>query len=138
MIGLITDGEQMWAEFTGTVKAVQGATVITSDRLKIFYKRDAGATGPVTGSCESIDKIVANGNVKIRFEDREAESEQAVYKIDDGVLILTGEGSRVKQGENWISGQKITLHRDGNRMSVEGKKKQRVEAVIYSDGKVAE
>ena len=47
---LITDGEKMWAEFTGTVKAVQGATVITSDRLKIFYRREANATGPVTGS----------------------------------------------------------------------------------------
>jgi len=62
---LISDNDVDYAEFIGDVRATQEDTVITADRLKIFYKATAGQKGTPAIGKESITKIVADGNVKI-------------------------------------------------------------------------
>ena len=124
------------AEFAGSVKASQGNNVIRSDKLKIYYKSGFGGEEKKPAGEESIEKLVASGNVRIRFDENIAVSEDAVYVTETRVLVLTGENSKITKGNDSISGSKITLYRDDGRITIEGGekkdgKKGRVEAVFY-------
>lgn len=131
---LISDNEVDYAEFIGNVRATQEDTVITADRLKIFVKKNPDNKSPGVGT-ESINKIIASGNVKINFDNRVAVTPQAVYNTETGVLVLSGDNSRIISGKDSISGEKITLYRTTGRITVESGEKKRVEAVFYSGEK---
>lgn len=132
---LISDNKANHAEFIGNVRATQAETVITADRLKIFFKRNPGNKDTPSVTRESIKKIVANGNVKINFDNRVAVTPQAVYNIETEVLILSGNNTRIISGNDSISGEKITLYRTTGRINVESGSEKRVEAVFYSGEK---
>lgn len=138
---LISDNNAMYADFTGNVRAVQGDTVITADNLKIFYDKDPAGGKKVAAAKESIKKMVAKGNVKIEFGNKVAVSEHAVYLKDANVLILTGANSKITSYNqdtgytDYISGNKITLHRADERITVESGGKKRVEAVFHQQDK---
>lgn len=132
---LISDRKAGYAEFIGNVKAIQGDTVITSDRLKIFFKKHIANKGPSSVSEESIHKIVANGNVEIKFDNRVATTQQAIYNTKTMVLVLSGDNSKVKSENDSISGEKIIFYRKDGRLHVESGDTKRVEAVFYSGQK---
>ena len=132
---LIADNEAMSAEFIGNVVAIRETDVITADRLKIFYKKGVDKKEKSVAGEETIKKIVANGNVVIKFDDKVAVAQQAVYTAETGIIVLTGPNSKVTSGNNFISGKKITMYRSDDRMIVEGGKEKRVEAVFYSKEK---
>ena len=132
---LIADSEVKCAEFIGNVRAVQEDTVITADRLKIFYKKVEDNNKNLTSDEGSIEKIISSGNVKINFDDKVAVAEHAVYTSETGVLVLTGPNSKVTSGTNFVSGEKITIYRAEDRMTVESGNEKRVEAVFYSKEK---
>ena len=129
---MIADSEARCAEFIGNVRAVQEDTVIIADRLKIFYKKVDDNDKNLTSDEGSIEKIVSSGNVKINFDDKVAVTQHAVYTSETGVFVLTGPDSKVTSGTNFVSGEKITLYRAEDRMTVESGNKKRVEAVFYS------
>ncbi len=129
---LIADNEAMSAEFIGNVVAIRGTNVLTSDRLKIFYKKGVDKKEKPAAGEEMIEKIVANGNVVIKFDDKLAVAQQAVYTAETGIIVLTGPNSKVTSGNNFISGEKITMYRSDDRMIVESGKEKQVEAVFYS------
>ena len=133
---LIADSKAKWAEFIGNVRAVQEDTVIIADRLKIFYKKIENDSS--ISDEESIEKIVSSGNVKIKFDDKVAVSEHAVYTSETGILVLTGPNSKVTSGTDFVSGDKITFYRTEDRMTVESSNEKRVEAVFYSREKEIE
>ncbi len=128
---LISDHEAKYTEFIGNVRATQRDTVITADKLKIFLKRDMDNKKNSLAGDESIKKIVANGNVQIKFDNRVAVTQQAVYITETRVLVLSGADSKVISGNNSISGEKITVYRTDGRIQVESGKGERVEAVLY-------
>ncbi|MDP3284172.1 MAG: LptA/OstA family protein [Desulfobacterales bacterium] len=132
---MIAEGNSNNAEFIGNVRAVQETTVITSEKLKIFYKKDSSGTKDNSKVDESIKEIIATGNVKILFDDKIAETQQAVYTAETRILVLNGPDSKVTSGKNTISGSKITFFRDDGRVKVEGSGKSRVEAFFESGGK---
>jgi lipopolysaccharide export system protein LptA len=132
---LISDNKVDYAEFIGNVRATQEDTVITADSLKIFVKKNPDNKGTPDGGTDSINKIIASGNVKINFDNRVAVTRQAVYNTETGVLVLSGDNSRIISGKDSISGEKITLHRTTGRITVESGKEKRVEAVLYSGEK---
>lgn len=132
---LISDNKAGYAEFIGNVKATQTDTVITSDRLKIFYKKNIANKGPLSVNEESIHKIVANGNVEIKFDNRVATAHQAVYNTETMVLVLSGNDAKIISENDSISGEKITFYRTDGRINVESGNKKRVEAVFYSGKK---
>ena len=132
---LISDNKAGYAEFIGNVKATQDDTVITSDRLKIYYKKNIANKGPLSVSEESIHKIVAKGNVEIKFDNRVATAQQAIYNTETMVLVLSGNNSKIISENESISGEKITFYRIEGRINVESGNKKRVEAVFYSGQK---
>ncbi|MBW1836936.1 MAG: lipopolysaccharide transport periplasmic protein LptA [Deltaproteobacteria bacterium] len=128
---LIADSETKNVEFIGNVRVTQGTSVITADRVRIFYHQISGnKTGGLDGE-NSIEKIIANGNIKIRFKNILAVSEQAVYILDTKVLVLTGPDSKISSKGNSVTGEKITLNRANERITVEGGNQKRVEAILY-------
>ena len=132
---LISDKKTGYAEFIGDVKVIQGDTVITSDQLKIFFKKNISDKGSLSLSEESIHKIVANGNVEIKFDNRVATAQQAIYNTATMVLVLTGNTAKVISENDSISGEKITFYRKDGRFNVESGNKKRVEALFYSGQK---
>ena len=132
---LISDNEAKYTEFIGNVRATQRNTVITADKLKIFFKGDMdNKNNPLAGD-ETIKKIVADGNVQIKFDNRVAVTQQAVYITETRVLILSGADSKVISGDNSISGEKITIYRTDGRIKVESGQEERVEALFYTGEK---
>lgn len=129
---LVAYNEASFAEFTGNVSAVQGTTLITSDKLKIYYSKAAENKGKKDTGEESVKKVVASGNVVIRSENRTAHTSMAEYTPATKVIVLTGEGSRVTSGNNYVSGEKITFYVNEDRVIVERSKNKQVEAVFYS------
>jgi len=132
---LISDNKAGYAEFIGNVKAIQDDTVITSDRLKIFFKKNIANKGPLSVNEESIHKIVAKGTVEIKFDNKVATAQQAVYNTETKVLVLSGNNSKIISEKDSISGEKITFYRTDGRINVESGNKKRVEAVFYSGQK---
>jgi lipopolysaccharide export system protein LptA len=129
---LTTDNDTGFVEFSGNVRATQGTTVIVSDRLKVFYKEDADSAQKISGGSGAVEKIVASGNVKIDFDDKQAVSNEAEYMTETQILVLSGPDSKVTTANNEsISGAKITLYRSDGRIKVEGGHGKRVEAVFY-------
>jgi lipopolysaccharide export system protein LptA len=127
---LITDSKENSAEFSGHVQATQGNTVITANRLKIYYQSN-GAGNPSVAGAESLRKIIATGDVEIKFDNRVAVTQEAVYITDEKRLVLTGPNSKITSGKDFISGSKITFFRSDGRVQVESEEGHRVEAVIF-------
>jgi lipopolysaccharide export system protein LptA len=132
LIAAVDAGE---IEFIGNVKATQANTVITADRLKIFYTPDTIGSQTPTLKPESIEKITAQGHVKIIHDDIIAETDMAEYTIKSAVLVLTGQRSNVSQGGHSISGTKFILYRSAGKITVESNEKNRVKAVFDSSEK---
>ena len=128
---LISDTAHNNAEFIGNVQARQGDTLITADRLKIFFARDSKADP--ASPAQSLEKLVATGNVEIKFDNRLAVARQAVYITAERKLILTGPGASVTSGDNTITGEVITFYRADGRFTVEGGSSGRVKAVILPE-----
>lgn len=133
---LFIDNNENSAEFKGNVQATQNDTVIYADVLQIFYTKEAVQDGALPDNEQSIQKMIATGNVKIHFDNRLAEADKAVYSARTRILELTGKLCKVTTEKNMITGEKIIFHRDDGRIFVEsGKETKRVEAFISSDSK---
>lgn len=136
---LVSNNEEKYAEFIGNVKATQADFVITSDKLRIYYEGDLlNKEENANQNDEMLKKIVATGDVKIRSDQYNADTENAEYDTKTLTIILTGENSKVFSGKTSITGSKIILHRKDGRFKVLGGEKERVEATIFSGGKASD
>jgi lipopolysaccharide export system protein LptA len=135
---LITNHTEKFAEFVGDVRASQGNLVITSERLRIYYRDDPARNTDQTGSQESIKRVVANGNVQVSTEKYKAQTDQAEYDLDTQVFVLIGENSTVTSGKNILTGSKITVYRKNGQIKVESSPQKRVKAVFYPKEKASE
>lgn len=130
---LITDTKEKNAVFIGNVKATQGTTVITSDRLRVFYRENAVDDNQNKSQTDAITRILAEGNVKIVFDEQIATTDRADYLAQEKIVVLTGHDSKITHGNNTIRGSKITFYRDDGRIHVEGGDGERVKAIFYSE-----
>jgi len=128
---LISDRSGNVAEFIGDVHATQGETSIRADSLKIFFSKKSDSAK--ASASQSLDKLVATGNVEIKFDNRLAVARQAVYITSQRVLTLHGPEASVTSGENTITGETITFYREDGRFTVEGGPDGRVNAVILPE-----
>ena len=115
---LAADNKGKTAIFTGKVVAKQGDVTIFCDKMTVYY-------GDAQGD---VDKIEADGNVRIVQENRTGVASHAVYESRQGRITLTGGSPKVMQGADTVTGEIITYFIDAERSSVSG---GRVEAVIH-------
>jgi lipopolysaccharide export system protein LptA len=115
---LAADNKGKTAIFSGKVVAKQGDVTIFCDRMTVYYGNTQG----------DVDKIEADGSVRIVQENRTGVAAHAVYESRQGRITLTGGSPKVMQGVDTVSGEIITYFIDDERSSVTG---GRVEAVIH-------
>ncbi|MGM0417909.1 MAG: lipopolysaccharide transport periplasmic protein LptA [Thermodesulfobacteriota bacterium] len=129
-INITSDSMKLYSDknmtvFKGNVKAIQNETVITADSLNVFHKKSEDKN-----SKNSFEKIEASGNVEIKMEDKYAKSEKAVYLAKEEKLILTGNRPVIEDGENKITGDKITYFINTGVMEAEQDSDKQVEATF--------
>jgi lipopolysaccharide export system protein LptA len=95
--------------FKGNVTARQKDMVIYADALEALIIEDG----------KGIEKVTADGNVKIQQGLRVANCQKAIYYNVDRKVVLTGD-PRVYEGENMVSGEEIIVDIEKNRVEVKG------------------
>jgi lipopolysaccharide export system protein LptA len=103
------------AELIGNAFIKQEEAVITADKVKIYFKNNSDS-GVFHGDentadiANSIEKIVATGNVRIVAEDIVATADEAVYDLDEGSLVMTGEpAAKIVKGLYTMSAPEIEM-----------------------------
>ena len=117
------DNRNRTVNFLGNVVAKREDMVIFSDRISTFYTKPG-----------KIKKIIARGNVKINQHARIATCQEATFFQPSQKIVLTGK-PKVWQGNNIVSGEKIIIFLNEDRIDIEGGKQNRVNAIIYPMGK---
>jgi len=121
---LSADSTRNIVTFEGNVVARQADITLYADRVQADYSREAGA----------IDRIEAVGNVRFVQEGREARSPRATFLNLEQRIILSG-GATLRQGQNTVQGETVTIFLRENRSVVTGGKDGgRVQAVINPKG----
>ena len=116
--------------FTGDVNAKKGDFVVNCQKMLVYY--ESSSSDEKTGDVETkINKIIATGQVKInRGQGGMATAEKAVYYQQDEKMVLTG-NPVVKQGKDFVEGDRITMFLKENRSVVESLGNKKVKAVIF-------
>jgi lipopolysaccharide export system protein LptA len=109
--------------FTGNVTARQKDMVIYADSIEALIVEDG----------KGIEKVTADGNVKIQQGIRVASCRKAVFYNLDQKIVLTGE-PKVVEGENIVSGEEITFDIEADRVEVKGGSTGRGKARIRPRG----
>ena len=105
--------------FIGDVVARQKEFTLYADRLFLY----------IGGEMKEIEKIVARGNVRMVQGERTATCNEATYYHREGTVVLRGEPV-VREGDNWVSGKRITYYIDEQKSVAEGEGGDRVKVTI--------
>ncbi len=116
--------------FSGNVVAKKGDLTIYADKLEVFYGEKKTADNKKK---RNLKKIVVTGHLKIIQGRRKATAKEAIYYKPQEKIVLV-RNAQVWDGQNTIKGDKIVLYVNENRSVVESSGKERVEAVVYSEG----
>ena len=111
--------------FKGNVTARQKDIVIYADVLEAMIVEDG----------KGIERVVADGNVKIQQGLRVASCKKAVFYNLDQKVVLTGD-PRVWEGSNMVSGDEIILDIKQDRVEVKGGLGEGGKARIYPGEKI--
>ena len=95
--------------FKGNVTARQKDMVIYADALEALIIEDG----------KGIEKVTADGNVKIQQGLRVGNCQKAIYYNLDRKVVLTGD-PKLYEGENMVSGDEIIVDIERNRVEVKG------------------
>jgi len=95
--------------FRGHVHANQGDATLTSDMLTVAYGKDF----------HEVKQMLAEGNVRMSQGARWATGDHAILDQARHTVILTG-SPVVHDGEDQVTGSKITVHLDTGKSEVEG------------------
>jgi lipopolysaccharide export system protein LptA len=116
---LSADSVKNSVAFEGNVVAKQGDVTLSAERLFAEYSRGTGA----------IEKIIAEGNVRLNQEDKEVRAAHGVFYNLEQRIVLSG-GADLTQGGNTVRGETVTVYLLENRSVVTGGEGGRVRAVI--------
>lgn len=119
--------------FTGNVVANQGEITINAAKMTVIYL--AAAKGGKGDAAQKIEKLRAEGAVRIIKQDLTATSEALDFFAYESKVILTGE-AKAWQGKNVVTGDRIVLFLDEGRSVVDSGEKEtssRVTATIYPE-----
>ena len=115
--------------FSGDVNARRDDFVINCDKMVVYY--ESSPDKPEKGGGQTrVNKIVATGRVKItRAKGGEATAEVATYYQEKGKMVLTGNPT-VRQGNDLVKGDRITIFLNEDRTIVEGSEDKKVSVTI--------
>lgn len=106
---LSLDYKHKLVKFQGHVRAEQAGTELSSDNLQVEYAKDF----------HEIERMIANGNVRISQGRRWATGDHAVLDQRAHTVVLTG-SPVVHDGADKIAGRRITVYLNTGKSVVEG------------------
>ena len=120
--------------FSGDVYVRRPDFELWSDKLYVYLKSGAGmeGTAPEAGEDDNIEKIIAQGGVRIQGEGREGRSGLLTYYPDTEIVELEQE-PRLIEGRNTVEGEKIVLNLKDNTSRVYGSEERRVRVIFHAD-----
>ena len=98
------------AVFSGNVKVVQGEMTLTAAEVQVKYGSDQG----------DIEELIASGGVNVINLGDTATSKDAVYTIDSGVIVMTGDVV-LTQGPSTMQAQTLTINLTDGTGLMEGR-----------------
>lgn len=98
------------AVFTGNVLVGQGEMRLSAGRVKVEYTADGSG----------ISRLFASEGVTLTNATDAAEAREAVYTIDSGNVVMTGD-VLLTQGSNALSGQKLVINLKAGTGVMEGR-----------------
>lgn len=121
--------------FTGNVEAKQGGLTIHSDEMTVYHKDQPESTeAQQQAGAQKIEKLHAVGNVEIIQQGLVATGNQMRFFADERKVLITG-NTKVWQGSNLVTGEKIMLDLNTETTIIEPDKKSggRVKAFFYPE-----
>jgi lipopolysaccharide transport protein LptA len=118
------DTDQRTSVFTGNVHAIDNALKLWSDKMVVSLRSDK----------DKIQEILASGNVKIIRLNEESEiyGDTARYFLEDEIIVVIG-NVLVKENNNYIKGNKLTVELENSSSIMIGSNSNRVEALIVEN-----
>jgi len=111
---LTADNKAKTALFTGSVVAKKGDMTLYADRMLVYYIESEGGS--------NIDKIDAEGNVKLIRGDRVVTSGKLMYYAGPEERAVFTESPRAAEGKNIVTGTKMTYYMKDDWSLVENSK----------------
>jgi lipopolysaccharide export system protein LptA len=108
---LTADNKAHTALFERNVVAKTTDLTIQADKMLVFYTESGG----------DVTKIESSGNVRVFRDSRIITSNAAIYFSDEEKVLFTGE-PRAMDGNNIVTGTKITYYMADDRFLVENSK----------------
>lgn len=102
------------AIFTGNVRVRQGTLTLEANRIKIAYARPAGSRGD-----PEIQRLDADGNVRLATPSERATSRFGLYDVDRRILTLIG-NVVLTQGTTQVQGNRLTIDLASGRSTLDG------------------
>ncbi|MCU0910927.1 MAG: LptA/OstA family protein [Rhodobacteraceae bacterium] len=100
------------AVFSGNVSVAQGDMRLSAGAVRVIY-------GAAADGANRIDRLEATGGVTLVAGADAAESREAIYTVDSGVIVMTGD-VLLTQGRSTITSQKLTVNLTEGRGVLEG------------------
>ena len=104
------------ATFSGSVKVVQGDTVMRCKSLVVYYEQQGQQSGapamkaatPGPGGSSSISRLEALGGVTVNQKDQTATGDKALFDMKSNTVTLLG-NVIVSQGQNVMRGDRLVV-----------------------------
>jgi len=125
--------------FVGNVHATHGAMALWSDRVTAFFpdknkaKAKPSAEKDSSDFSDKIERIVAEGNVRMVANKNEGQCSTLTYFVAEGMLRMDG-NPVLREGQNTVRGDTIKFFVRENRSEVLSGAKRRVEAIFFTPG----
>jgi lipopolysaccharide export system protein LptA len=117
--------------FVGNVVAEHGELKLWAERLSAYFSSKSGKQFSV----DSVDRIVAEGNVKAKKGKTEGECQKVTYFVDKQLLTMEGDPV-LRDGPNSLTGGVINFNVRENRSEVIRDKDKRVKAIFMTPAKI--
>lgn len=117
--------------FVGNVVAEHGELKLWAERLSAYFSSQSGKKFSV----DSVDRIVAEGNVRAKKGKTEGECRKVTYFVEKQLLTMEGDPI-LRDGPNSLTGGVINFHVRENRSEVIRDKDKRVKAIFMTPAKM--
>jgi lipopolysaccharide export system protein LptA len=114
------DDSSRQVRFLGQVVARQGDVTLYAHEMRVYLQAKA----------QEIDRIEAYGDVRIVQGEKVATAQKGVLHNREGRIVLTG-SPKVHQGDDFVSGDEITVFTREEKSVVRGSEGSRVRATFH-------
>ncbi|MET3793535.1 LptA/OstA family protein [Aquamicrobium terrae] len=103
------------AIFTGNVQVVQGQTLLKAGSMKVYYVKDQAnqsqqaSSGSATTGTANIDRLEVDNKVYIKSDTQVATGDRGTFDMKSEVLVLSGDKVVLSDGDNVLTGCKLTV-----------------------------